>query len=434
VEQGPAPTPLPETLDPLQGQAIRTALERALLVLAGGPGTGKTSTVTHLLEAVARGQEGAVIQLAAPTGKAAARLRAATAGRWPCGTLHQLLESRGDGTFRRGRQRPLSLDLLVVDEVSMVDLALMAALLEALPERARLVLVGDPSQLPPVAPGAPLRDLLSAERRPAMAAAVVTLRTTWRNDGAIATVAAALRETIESGGDGGVEAASQPPGEAAREAPGDPLDPLDPLRPLLRRLGDDANLRWCQEPAGPLPAEVRHRLAEHQRQLRAAAEACEPGGDQGWREVLAARDAFLLLTPRHRGPWGVHAVHRELLGEEATAALPRWPSGTPVLCVRNLHGLGLSNGDLGVVVARGRERWLLFGQEQPLWVHPAQVGGALEPALALTVHKAQGSESDEVMVLLPGPDPVDPRLLYTALTRARHAAWLFTPLEPGAMA
>jgi exodeoxyribonuclease V alpha subunit len=234
-----------------------------------------------------------------------------------------------------------------------------------------------------------------------------------------------------------VEGASPPLGEAPREAPGDPLDPfdpLDPLRPLLRRLGDDANLRWCQEPTGPLPAGVRHRLAEHQRQLRAAAEACEPGGDQGWREVLAARDAFLLLTPRHRGPWGVHAVHRELLGEEATAALPRWPSGTPVLCVRNLHGLGLSNGDLGVVVARGRERWLLFGQEQPLWVHPAQVSGALEPALALTVHKAQGSESDEVMVLLPGPDPVDPRLLYTALTRARHAAWLFTPPEPGAMA
>jgi exodeoxyribonuclease V alpha subunit len=70
---------------------------------------------------------------------------------------------------------------------------------------------------------------------------------------------------------------------------------------------------------------------------------------------------------------------------------------------------------------------LVFGQEQPLWVHPAQLSGALEPALALTVHKAQGSESTTAMVLLPGPEPTDPRLLYTALTRARREAWLFTP-------
>jgi exodeoxyribonuclease V alpha subunit len=171
---------------------------------------------------------------------------------------------------------------------------------------------------------------------------------------------------------------------------------------------------------------VRQGLLDHLRKLRAAADACVPGEERGCREVFAIRDAFMLLTPRHRGPWGVHAVHRELLGDTSTAALARWPSGTPVLCVRNLHGLGLSNGDLGVLVA-GPERWLLFGQDQPIWVHPAQVSGALEPALALTVHKAQGSESKRVMVLLPGPDPIDPRLLYTALTRAREDAGLFTP-------
>ncbi|MFM1799082.1 MAG: hypothetical protein RLZZ117_1360 [Cyanobacteriota bacterium] len=420
----PATGALPpeDDLDPLQRLAIHTALARDLLVLAGGPGTGKTSTVARLLEAAAREREGAVIQLAAPTGKAAARLRGATAGRWPCGTLHQLLESRGDGTFRRHRQRPLALDLLVVDEVSMVDLALMKALLDALPERARLVLVGDPSQLPPVAPGAPLRDLLDEARRPTMAAAVVTLRTTWRNDGAIASVAAALRERIDSGGEAASDAAKEVEAAGA---------PLNALRPLLRRLDESANLHWRQEPPGPLPALVRQRLSDHLRQLRAAAAACVPGGEEGWRELLAIRDAFLLLTPRHRGPWGVRAVHRELLGEDAPAALPRWPSGTPVICVRNLHGPGLSNGDLGVLVARGRERWLLFGQEQPVWLHPAQLSGALEPALALTVHKAQGSESDAVMVLLPGPDPTDPRLLYTALTRARREAWLFTPPDEG---
>ncbi|MFN9646422.1 MAG: ATP-binding domain-containing protein, partial [Cyanobacteriota bacterium] len=267
-----------------------------------------------------------------------------------------------------------------------------------------------PAQLPPVAPGAPLRELLSADHRPALGESLVVLRTTHRNDGAIATVAAALREVIE----------------ARSEAP---IDPLEGIRPLLRQLAAQSNLRWWQEPVGPLPAGVRQRLAEHLGRLGAAAARSVPGGDQGWREVLAVRDAFLLLTPRHRGPWGVNAVHRELLGEVCASAPDRWPCGTPVLCVRNLHGLGLSTGARGVVVGEG-ERWLLFGQEQPIWVHPAQVSGAVEPALALTVHKAQGSESQRVIVLLPGPEPSDPRLLYTALTRAREEAWLITPPPP----
>jgi len=397
------------TLDSQQEQAIRIALERDLLLLAGGPGTGKTSTVAHLLEAVEERLAGASIHLAAPTGKAAARLRQATGGRWPCSTLHQLLESRGDGEFRRHRQRPLSLDLLVVDEVSMVDLALMEALLDALPARTRLVLVGDPAQLPPVAPGAPLRELLRGPWSQSVAPSTVTLRTPYRNDGAMATVAAALREGIEA------------------EAFSSGLEPVGLLRPLLRRLAPAANLSWREAEPGPLPALVRQRLNDHLGRLRAAADACAPGGDEGVGEVFALRDGLLLLTPRHRGPWGVEAVHRELLGDASAAALNQWPSGTPVLCTRNLHGLALSNGDVGVLVVSGQERWLLFGQEQPIWVHPAQLSGALEPALALTVHKAQGSESQTVMVLLPGPDPIDPRLLYTALTRARQEAWLFTP-------
>jgi exodeoxyribonuclease V alpha subunit len=126
----------------------------------------------------------------------------------------------------------------------------------------------------------------------------------------------------------------------------------------------------------------------------------------------------------------VEAVHRQLLGEGSGSSLAQWPSGTPVLCTRNLHGLGLSNGDLGVVVEVGPERWLAFGQETPVWLHPAQLSGALEPALALTVHKAQGSEAIQVMVLLADAE-ADLRLLYTALTRAREEAWLLTPLNPG---
>jgi exodeoxyribonuclease V alpha subunit len=115
-------------------------------------------------------------------------------------------------------------------------------------------------------------------------------------------------------------------------------------------------------------------------------------------------------------------------GAAADAAAPAaWPEGLPVLCTRNLPDLGLANGDVGVLVGApgSQERQLVFGGEEPLWVHPAQLAGAAEPALALTVHKAQGSEAREVIVLLGGDDP-GPRLLYTALTRARDRALLIT--------
>ncbi|MEB3324859.1 MAG: AAA family ATPase [Cyanobacteriota bacterium] len=408
--QNPASSWLPpaELRDSHQLLAVRTALERDLLVLAGGPGTGKTSTVAHILAAVAEQQSGARIHLAAPTGKAAARLRAATHHLWPCTTLHQLLESRGEGEFRRNRQRPLKLDLLVVDEGSMVDLALMEALLVALPDEARLVLVGDPAQLPPVAPGAPLQELLDADRRLLLEGAVVTLQTPYRNAGAIAAVASALREQIHS-------------------QPGPLGNPIEPLRASLAALPAGANVHWQERELGPLPASVVERLQEHLLTLGEAAQACTPGTDAGWQELVALRDQLLVLTPRHRGPWGVEAVHRQLLAETSAASMAQWPSGTPVLCTRNLHGLGLSNGDLGVLVAR-EDRWLVFGQDQPIWLAPSQLSGALEPALALTVHKAQGSEAERVMVLLPEPEGADPRLLYTALTRAREEVWLFTPL------
>jgi exodeoxyribonuclease V alpha subunit len=125
----------------------------------------------------------------------------------------------------------------------------------------------------------------------------------------------------------------------------------------------------------------------------------------------------------------VEGIHRTLLGEAAAAPAIAWPEGLPVLCTRNLPELGLANGDVGVLVGRANsdDRQILFGDEEPLWVHPAQLAGAAEPALALTVHKAQGSEATEVIVLLADPDP-DARLLYTALTRARERAVLITPI------
>jgi exodeoxyribonuclease V alpha subunit len=346
------------------------------------------------------------IHLAAPTGKAAARLRAATGGCHPCGTLHRLLESRGDH-FSRNRLRPLPLDLLVVDEMSMVDLALMGALLDALPATARLVLVGDPAQLTPIAPGSVLLDLQHPDLQAGLGGAAITLTTTYRNDGAIAAVAAVLRTSLNR----------------------DAGSPLEVIRPQLERLKPNDNLVWQPSNGARLPPALVVRLERHLTALAGLAGGCRPERPGNWRSLLVERDRLLVLAPRRRGPWGVEGIHRTLLGEAAAGPAIAWPEGLPVLCTRNLPELGLANGDVGVLVGRANsdDRQILFGGEDPLWVHPAQLAGAAEPALALTVHKAQGSEATEVIVLLADPDP-DARLLYTALTRARERAVLITPI------
>ena len=406
------------TLDARQYQAVEAVQTHRLVLLQGGPGTGKTSTVARMLAAALERDPATRVQLAAPTGKAAARLRAATGGRHPCGTLHRLLESRGDH-FARNRHHPLPLDLLVVDEVSMVDLALMAALLEALPASARLVLVGDPAQLPPIAPGAVLLDLQQPDLQACLGDAAITLTTTYRNNGAIAAVATALRD------------AAAPPahgGGIAPPASGSGVAPLPLIQPLLEGLGPNDNLAWRQEIGGRLPAGVLTRLRSQLGALAEKAARCRPAEPDGWQALLAERDRLLVLSPVRRGPWGVDAIHRAVLGETASGPAASWPEGLPVLCTRNLPELGLANGDVGVLVGRADsdDRQILFGGEKPLWVHPAQLAGAAEPALALTVHKAQGSEAAEVIVLLGDAEP-DGRLLYTALTRARDRAELITP-------
>jgi exodeoxyribonuclease V alpha subunit len=453
----PAAAPPPAPLDDQQRRAVAAVLAKGLVLLEGGPGTGKTSTVAAMISAVQQHCPQARIHLAAPTGKAAARLGQASGDRHPCSTLHRLLEQRGD-RFLRNRHHPLRLDLLIVDEVSMVDLELMAALLEALPASCRLVLVGDPAQLPPVAPGAVLAALQRPAPRAALGDAAVRLETTYRHAGAIAAVAATLRQW---GGAEGPDGSTAPVAEAL----------LEQLRPQLQNLREDDNLQWLEVPwtgwSASLPEPVRQRLQQHRLRLAELARAAETHGaethgakthgaethraethgadDQAAavEALLAQRDRLLLLTPQRRGPWGVETLHRLLLGE-AAADPARWPCGTPVICLRNRDDLGLANGDLGVVVGdapatgpdsnldsnldanRDFQRWLLFGPDPSQRLHPAQLAGAVEPALALTVHKAQGSEADEVIVLVPPGEPRDPRLLYTALTRARQRALLVT--------
>ena len=398
-------------LDPQQAEAVAAVLRHRLVVLLGGPGTGKTSTVVQLLAASLRQWPQGRAQLAAPTGKAATRLaeavaEAAAAGTLepdlrqrleaiPCSTLHRLLEAQGEGRFRRGPRLPLELDLLVVDETSMVDLPLMAALLAALPAGATLVLVGDAGQLPPVGPGAVLEELCQPERLQALGAAAVELRTAYRNDGAIAAIAGQLRHQANP-------------------------DPLQPLRPALEALPAESNLRWLRAPAQRLPEAVLQPLRQHQQRL--AQLAADPATTPA--TLLEALEHLIALSPVRQGPWGVEALHRALLGPWAKSPLARWPLGTPVLNRQNRPEQGLANGDIGLLIHRDGERRVLMAGGRLL--HPAGLGEA-EPALALTVHKAQGSQYQRVLLLVPPSRHSDPRLLYTGLTRARQAVLLVTP-------
>ena len=414
-------------LDQQQSAAVQAVLEQQLVLLNGGPGTGKTSTVVQMLAAALRLQPQLRLQLAAPTGKAAARLGAAVAAgtaalepalaerlaTLPCGTLHRLLEARGDGAgFRRGAARPLELDLVVVDEVSMVDLPLMQALLAALPEAARLLLVGDPNQLAPVGPGAVLLELCRPDALAALGPAAVELRTTYRNDGAIATLAALLR---------------------SEALPGSEL--VQALRPQLEQLGSGDNVQWLEAPAGRPPADALARLREQQQRLAELADAlgvldaqAGPTDNPGARALLGELERLILLSPIRHGPWGVEGVQQALLGQALAGPVQAWPLGTPVLNRRNLPEQELANGDIGVLVAgSGGGRLVLFPGGRLL--HPARLAGA-EPALALTVHKAQGSQYGEVLLLLPSGRLLDARLLYTGLTRARRSARLYTALRP----
>lgn len=285
----------------------------------------------------------------------------------------------------------------------MVDLPLMAALLEALPSTCRLVLVGDPAQLPPVGPGPVLQELMRPDRLAQLGPAAVELRTTYRNAGAIAALASGLRHA-------------------------GPM-PLQALEAQLHALGPTDNLQWRQATPRNPPQEALAALREHQRRLAALAAELDWGDDAepprpATASILRELERCVLLTPVRQGRWGVESLHRQLLGEAAGRPISHWPIGTPVLNQRNLPEQGLANGDVGVLLGVGAKRRVLFGGGR--LIHPALLGAA-EPALALTVHKSQGSQYATVWLLLPPGRDWDARLLYTGLTRAREQAWLITP-------
>ena len=370
-------------LDPTQRDAVISALAHGVSLLTGGPGTGKSRTVSAVVELASA--RGATVALAAPTGRAAKRLEELTGQ--SASTVHRLLGAQavresgpsGGPVFARGADWPLDADLVVVDEASMLDAELAAGVVDACRDGTHLLLVGDPAQLPSIGPGRVLADLVEAGVAP-----VTELTTLYRQaeGGTIARLATAVRE------------GELPPVE----------DPGREVVVVPCRSAADAARRVVQLVTDSIPRALGIASADVQ-----------------------------VVTPVHRGPAGTEALNLALKavlnpqpaipagGSRSVSAARRFDVGDRIVAVANHLDEGFANGEVGTVTARTSEGLVITFSGVPVTV-PATCWADLRHGWAITVHRAQGSEWPAVVVVLPPESGgmLTRPLVYTALTRAQR--------------
>ncbi len=378
-----------------QRAAAELAARRRLAIISGGPGTGKTHTVTAILALLSELSETPLrIALAAPTGKAAARLSESirrAKPRIPCSdalretipeearTLHRLLGLRpGRVEPRHNADNPLPVDLLVVDEASMIDLPMMARLLAALPPEARLILLGDKDQLASVEAGSVFADISAAE--------------------GLRDCVALLRHSYRFAGEEGIGRL------AAAVNAGDARAALS----LLHGPSADVGLFRAQDGA------LESTALAHYRAIFEADDA---------ETALASMERFRILCAVRGGPHGVERLNRRI--ERALGRSGHY-RGRPIMITRNDYAVGLFNGDIGILwpdaEAGGALRaWFIRPDGSVQRLPPSRLPEH-ESAYAMTIHKSQGSEFDQVLLVLPDEESelLSRELLYTGITRARQ--------------
>lgn len=463
--------------------ACALALRSGLTVITGGPGTGKTYTAARLLAlllAMSPDASRLKVALAAPTGKAAARLRQSidqslgslqpslgealdlqtlTARIGKASTVHSLLGMQlGSRQFRHDARHPLDLDLLIVDETSMIHLEMMAALLQAMPPHARLVLLGDKDQLASVEAGSVLGDLCAhaaevrydaASRDYLLEATGETLPASEAMGSALDQQTVMLRHSRRFGTTIGALAREVNDGRAG------------PAMQLLTQNRDDGLVWLAPQPASP---EILLQLALQGRPSANASysdyllaiqagpdpvlaqDQAEGGPEQAhsdWvKRVLIAFDRFRILCAVHDGEWGDRALNQGVQRALASRRLIRpegeWYVGRPVMVTRNDKALGIFNGDVGIVLpsasplAGGKSLRAYFLDGEQLRSVAVSRLAHVETAFAMTIHKSQGSEFAHTVVVLPevGGEIITRELVYTGITRAREFLSIIEP-RPG---
>lgn len=415
-------TPVAGEID-YQRKAAEFALQSRLTIISGGPGTGKTSTVVKIL-ALLVDVAGSPLQiaLAAPTGKAAMRLtesirKSLALIRLPAAvekaipteaqTLHRLLGARGGGTeFQHSSENRMGWDLVVVDEASMVDLALMAKLVDSLKPGSSLILLGDKDQLTSVESGAVFSDLISG-----LPECSVELQKSYRFDDNIKDLAASIN-------DGDYEQGWR----------------------LLENKARD-NISLLTDNFLELIAERYKNYMELVHNLSSEARANPQNHADQIRPLFQALNSFKVLCAVHSGKRGATTINQEVerrlvrMGFDCQPS--RWYHGRPVLVTRNDYSVQLFNGDVGICLSSesqsgeaeqaGAKVWFEGSGNSIRGYSPFRLPQS-ETVYAMTIHKSQGSEFDEVVVVLPDQESrvLSRQLIYTAVTRARKSVYLTT--------